>query len=568
VKQAGIDRLYFSPDSSLLVASSRDEVHAWKTSDGSQAFQSTAARILRSSFSDDGSLFFIQGRNQQGETSLSIWRAQDWSLASAIQTSGTYVVQPDGRQVFIFSNYPTTGQVTIFSLPDGKQAGQFRADGSIYWLGLSPDSKTAALSIPDPVAGALALYDTRGKLIKKVFCEHSCDASLPVFSADGKQVFMTGHLPTTGLEVGITAAYDTATGGLGRILRSPLNVSSEFDQMAVSPDGTQIAAYAGGEENMLYVWGKNSKPVSSLDWGAQTLWLGNLSPGDAQAAVYNDRETVKVLSLADGSVVRQFEHATQPLFSNEDLLLTTDLRDNHFAALHLWKVSSGESVVIFLPDITPPLIFSASDDLAAEAKDATVRLMKLPSGKMVSSFTAAGRPDVHLNGIAFAPDGTLVAAGDTNGGVWLWKVADRQPVFSFEGSRNPVMGLAFSPDGKFLAAAASDGSVAVYQVSDGQAAVSLNLTAVLKPILGEDTTFNNLAGLAYSPDGWLLAVTGTLNPLQAFPNRAPVVLLFQVSDGKLLQILHGGGGRVTFTADGKKLVASGDGAVQVWGVYP
>ena len=569
VKQAGAVRLLFSPDSSLLVATSQDEVHAWKTGDGSEVFKSSAARILRTSFSIDGHLFFVQSQNQQGEAGFSIWHAPDWSLASIIKASGTFVLQPNGRQLFVYSNYPATGQISIFNLPDGKLVTQFRAGGSIYRLVISPDSTRMAISLPDPAAGVLALYDTTGKLIKKVTCENSCDAAQPVFSPDGKQVMMTGHLSTAGLDVGITLVYETASARFVRMLHGPLNVGGKIDGLAVSPDGSQIATYTGGQENELRVWETSAgKLVSSLNWGALTLSLGNLSPDGRQAVVFSDQAVVKVLKLGDGSLVRQFEHATQPLFSNGDLLLTVDLRHNMFSALHLWKASSGESVVVFPPDFTPPLVFSASDDLAVEAKGIFMRLIKLPSGRMVNSFIANGRPDVHLQEAAFSPDGSLIAVGDTDGGAWLWKISDRKPAFNFVGNHNPITGLAFSPDGKYFAVGSSDGTVNIRQSGDGQAALSLNLSMVLKAATGEDIGFDNLGGLTYSPDGLLLVTAGTINPMQPFPNRSQVMLLFQASDGKLLRILPGGGGRVMFTPDGKTLVASGDGALHVWGLLP
>ena len=568
-KLAGAAGLQFSPDSSLLIATSKVEVNAWKTGDGSEVFKSNPARILRTSFSNDGGLFLVQSQNQQGEAGLSIWQAPDWSLASTIKASGTYVMQPDGRQLFVYSNYPATGQVSIYNLPDGRLVSKFRTGGSIYRLAISPDSTRMAISLPDPVAGVLALYDTTGKLIKKVTCENSCDAAQPVFSWDGKQVLMTGQLSTTDLDVGVTLVYETATARFVHMLHGPLNVGGRIDELAVSPDGSQIATYTGGQDNGLRVWESSSgKLVSSLDWGALTLSLGNLSPDGQQTAVFSDQAVVKVLKLGDGSLVRQFEHATQPLFSNGDLLLTVDLRSNLFAALHLWKASSGESVVVFPPDITPPLVFSASDGLAVEAKGLFIRLIKLPSGRMVNSLIAAGRPNVHLVVAAFSPDGSLIAAGDTDGGAWLWKISDRQPAFNFEGNHNPITGLAFSPDGKYFAVGSSDGIVTIRQQIDGQPALSLNLSTVLKASTGEDAGFDNLGGLAYSPDGLLLAVTGTLNPLQPFPNRSQVILLIQTSDGKLLRILPGGGGSVMFTPDGKALVASGDGALHVWGLLP
>jgi WD40 repeat protein len=569
LSHAGADRLHFSSDSSLLATISRDAIHIWKTGDGSEVFKVEPGRVLRTSFSNDGSLFFIQSRSPQGQVSLGVWQVKDWRKVGSIQTSGTYVLQPDSRQLFVFSNYPVPGQVLIYNLPDGKLVSQFRTDGSIYRLAVSPDSKIVAISIPDPITGRVVLYDSTGKLVKKLYCEHSCDAATPVFSPDSKQIIIIGHMPIIGLDVGVSLIYDTATARLVRMLRSPRSVKSEISELAISPDGTQIATYTDGQEHGLRVWASSDgKLVSALDWGDRTLFLGNLSPDGRLVAAYSDMPVVKLLKLKDGSLVRQFDNSSQPLFSNSSLLLVGEQSGSRFAGLRLRSASSGDSLLLFSAETTLPFVFSPTDELAATARDAAVRLIQLPAGKMIGSFAATGRPNVLLDKLAFSPDGTYLCAGDRDGGVWLWRLADRKQVFNAAGNHNPVVGLAFSPDGKLVVAGGSDGSVIVRNVEDGQAVLTLSLLNILKTTLGEDIGFDALGGLSYSPDGRLLVVSGTLNPLQSFPNRVRVSLLLQASDGKLLRILPGGGGQVLFTPDGKELLASGDGAIHVWGIFP
>jgi len=565
----GVNRLHFSPGSDLLVTTSADAVHVWKTSDGSEAFKAEPGQVLRTSFSADGSLFFIQSRSPQGQVGLGIYQVKDWSQVGSIQTNGTYVLQPDSRQLFIFSNYPVTGQVFIYSLPGGKLVSQFRADGSIYRLAVSPDSKLVALSIPDPITGRMVLYDSTGKLVSKLYCEHSCDAALPVFSPDSKQVLMTGHLPIVGQNVGVTLIYDTLKSRLVSMLRSPRSVKSDVSQLVISADGSQVATYTQGDEHGLRVWaGSDGKLVSSLDWSDRTLSLGSLSPDGQVAAAFSDVPVVKLLNLQDGSLFRQFENSSQPLYSKGSLLLTSEVSGARFAGLRLRNAFSGDSLLVFSLGYTLPFVFSPTDDLAATAHDASVRMLKLPSGNIVGSFAASGRPNVHINQLAFSPDAALLGAGDSDGGVWLWRLGDHQQIATFAGSHNPVVGLAFSPDGNSLVVGTSDGSLTIRNAADGQAILSVTLPGAVKAILGNDVSFGEEGGLGLSPDGRLLAVTGTLNPQQAFPTRSQVTLLLQVSDGKLLRSLSGGGGRVQFTPDGKKLLASGDGSIHIWGILP
>jgi WD40 repeat protein len=164
---------------------------------------------------------------------------------------------------------------------------------------------------------------------------------------------------------------------------------------------------------------------------------------------------------------------------------------------------------------------------------------------------AHGGSNVQAAALASAPDGAdLVATGNDTGTLRLMR---REPdgtwslLCRFQPSGKPILDLAFAPDGSALAAASEDGRATLVDISER--------TCGQPRFLDGGTT--TLYSVAFSPDGATL-VTASLD------GRAQV----WSTKGQQLADLVGHKDRVyyaEFSPDGRWLLtASRDGAVRVW----
>ncbi len=135
--------------------------------------------------------------------------------------------------------------------------------------------------------------------------------------------------------------------------------------------------------------------------------------------------------------------------------------------------------------------------LATTSSDHTVRLWDVASHQPLGP-PLTGHTDA-VYGVAFSPDGRLLATTSLDRSVRVWDVASRQPLGDpLTAPTNPVGGVALRPDGRLLATASLDNTVRVWDVASRQ--------PLAAPLPGHTDA---VYGVAFSPDGRLLATTST-----------------------------------------------------------
>ncbi len=116
--------------------------------------------------------------------------------------------------------------------------------------------------------------------------------------------------------------------------------------------------------------------------------------------------------------------------------------------------------------------------LASSAWDQTVRVWKVRNGEITEHFTL--QHDSQVEDVEFSPDGQVLASSGCNapfspnnpckqGMIYLYSVSDGKMIGGggIKAHSSVVGDVAFSPDGQILASGSDDGTVRLWRVADG-----------------------------------------------------------------------------------------------------
>jgi WD40 repeat protein len=197
--------------------------------------------------------------------------------------------------------------------------------------------------------------------------------------------------------------------------------------------------------------------------------------------------------------------------------------------------------------------------------------------------------DDSIKGLAYSPDGKLLATGGNEGTVKIWEASSGKELFEFKSHFKAVFALTFSPDGTTLASGSDDNTIRLWNTATGkelskyelpdtvdsiaftrdgkQLAVGsggtiwmLDLKTHHRKTLCKDAHRYVIATLGYSPDQKMLVSSG-------WDGR---IALWDATTGKQIAVLLGHKSnirKVVFSPNGKELAsASTDGTLRLWNV--
>lgn len=299
---------------------------------------------------------------------------------------------------------------------------------------------------------------------------------------------------------------------------------AEPDSIVFSPDGTLLA----------------------LSWSSATsLW--DIETNSARATL-NSGVTNTVRLLAGASAFNS--DGTQLAYAADNAVSVWNVSDTGKASATFSfpeEVSGFASkAVAFSPDNALLAVLAASD-----MEGFRVILWDAKTGANAAVMNNDARCPINRSHrrIAFTPDGQQIVLACDYGRIIVWDVASRQEINVLEKDRtDDSWSSAITPDGKIMATGEADGSIHLWKLPTGELQTVLSGHAQV------------VVSLAFSPDGKLLASS----------SYDGTVILWDVLQQKKLASLSNFGAPwasvVVFSPDGRFLVSSDSSGGKLWGV--
>jgi WD40 repeat protein len=411
-----------SPDGKFLLAASSGTIQEWAIATGKPG-RTFRSDLLRS---DEGAeLAFDPHGNYLAAIGYKTWTVWDYATGKELAT-------PAGHVDFA---------VTVAFAPDGKSLLTSGADSTARLWNVATGKQTHRL-------------DARADILDG--WKYEWPARQAAFSGDGKLVVTPGMVD----EAYCLQVWDAASGKRLHCLKE----GEILPAFALSPHG-QMLAVAGGDGQLRLFHAGAAKELRSWLWN--TPWNG-YDRYQAAPTFSPDGRLLALPASAPGTtalLVELWETAT----GKKRKTLAFDLLARKDAAeLRLDGSQPGRFFFFFQRDPASrsrvvALLFSPDGKHLAIATLHAIHLFDVGSGKLLRSF---GGPHVFGGGIAFSPNGKLLAAGRFHGDIRVWDTAKGTVLRDVPGHQGAVSSVAFSPDGKWLASASVDMTVLLWNVEE------------------------------------------------------------------------------------------------------
>lgn len=329
--------------------------------------------------------------------------------------------------------------------------------------------------------------------------------------------------------------------------------------MSFSPDGTILAVYYWDE--ILRFWDLRSPEVEvKVVTITNAVSLGGFIANGDQCIVGTRGHSITVRSTRTGEILRSIaaDGDLVAVAGNGQSLATIDagstlkVVDMATGRIKLTRAGPlrrrsdyGWGALITLSFDGKFLALARPLDGGARSDDA-IEVWNLETSERMPVSV----PPSRIRCLAFASDGSKLAAGNGDGSVGVWELAASE-IGHFPGEGLPVLSIAFSPGGQALAVGGADETIQICDLLTG-----MRKSQVSRGPVGQ------VWALAYSPDGRTLASGSRNAPINLWDLQESLV-----PDSTEQLAPHEGWGNFTFSPDSRLMAAACRGTkINVWKV--
>jgi WD40 repeat protein len=226
----------------------------------------------------------------------------------------------------------------------------------------------------------------------------------------------------------------------------------------------------------------------------------------------------------------------------------------------IWDVAPRRrrAVIATRPYVTG-IAFSPDGRILATAdKRPAIDLWRAETGESLGTLECPGRRFLAL---AYSPDGRTLAASSHDDTVMLWDVPSARVVDTHEGARSAPAALAFSRDGRMLAFTQMGGSIVLWDVERGRMRARLpGRSPSCSGHIGKGLLHyaEKSVALAFAPNGKILAAQAAFEPCVRLWDLDLGRLVSKIEVEPSIQPI------VSFSSDGGRLILAGRGSVSEW----
>lgn len=193
-----------------------------------------------------------------------------------------------------------------------------------------------------------------------------------------------------------------------------------------------------------------------------------ISPDGTQLAAAGDDHYVRVWNVNDGRLVRVLrghqDWVRSVSFSRDGRTLISAGEDR---SILFWDVQSGEQLRAL--SLNTPAIYAAQFDPNGALFGVVGFTPKLSlfrtEGELHAEFDCPCRD---MRGLAFSPDGRMLAAVGQDGRLSIWDITSGQRLHQIQADRRRLRSVEFSPDGSKVACGGEGLNVTVFDVRSGE----------------------------------------------------------------------------------------------------